>query len=241
MCLMWLSSHLVFSAVDVSQQFSRANQFYRDGKFDEAVQGYEEIVKSKPTAEVYYNLGNAYFKTKKIGFAILNYERARSLKPRDSDVLANLAYANRLIEYKIEDKRNWYFKKKSELLSFLTLLECWGIALSAYFVFILGFLVSLLMRKEPLFGRAGALGLALVIFCSFPLLLKYGEIGIGERGIVTENQIEVRYGPTKSDRIAFRLVEGLELFIKDKKDDWYRIELRDGRSGWTSASQVEMI
>ncbi|MEK7243343.1 MAG: tetratricopeptide repeat protein [Thermodesulfobacteriota bacterium] len=63
-----------------------------------------------PEAVFFYNLGNSYFKTKKIGLAILAYERARLLEPRNSDILYNLNYAKGILEYKIEDKRNWYLK-----------------------------------------------------------------------------------------------------------------------------------
>lgn len=231
----------IFSASGVVDDFREANQLYRDGKYDEAAKAYEGIAKSKGSFEVYYNLGNAYFKSKKPGLAILNYERARHLKPRDPDVRSNLAYANRLIEYKIEDKRNWYVRKIDSFLHLVTFQECWVSVLGAYFIFVVGLLISLIRRKQPMFGRSGALGLVFVIFCSFPLFLKYGEYGAGRPGIVTEAQVEVRYGPSSSDRIAFRLVEGLEVSLHDEKQDWYRIQLKDGRSGWASQSQVTPI
>ena len=123
-------NEIVFSASPVAEQFAKASQLYKNGKYDDAVKAYEEIAKEKPAAEVYYNLGNAYFKTKKIGLAILNYERARRQMPRDSDILANLAYVNQLIEYKIDDKANWYLRKKSELLSLVTFSEA-GLCLAS--------------------------------------------------------------------------------------------------------------
>ncbi|MBI3999781.1 MAG: tetratricopeptide repeat protein, partial [Candidatus Omnitrophica bacterium] len=187
------------------------------------------------------NLGNAYFKSKKLGQAILNYQRAHRLNPRDADVRANLSYVNRLLEYKIDDKRNWFWRKKTELLSYVTLHECWLLALITYFAFVSGLLIALLRRQGPVFGRMGALGLCLALFCSFPLLLKVGEWGMARRGVVTEAQAEVRYAPSSSDRIAFRLVEGLQVSINDEKQEWYRIELTDGRSGWVPQSQVTAI
>ncbi len=228
-------------AVSVSDHFQEANQLYRDGKFAEAARAYEEVVKSKPTAEVYYNLANAYFKDKKIGLAVLNYERGRKLDPRDPDIGANLAYVNRLIEYKIDDKRNWFFRKKSQLLTHITLTECWVLVLGAYFIFALRFLIALLRRRQTVLGKSGVLTVVLVIFCSFLLLLKYAEFGGGRAGVVTDAQAEVRYGPSNSDQIAFRLVEGLEVSINDEKQDWYRIQLNDGRSGWVPQSQVTPV
>jgi len=222
-------------------RFGQANQLYREGKYLEAVNVYEDLIKEKPLAEVYYNLGNAYFKAGKLGLAILNYERARSLKPRDPDILANSSYLTRSIEYKIEDKRNWYQRKISEVLAYVTFEECMFLCFAAYFLFILGLLFSLIFKKQPLFGRMGILALAFIITCSIPLFLKFAESGAGRRSIVTEPQAEVRYGPSTSDRIAFRLAEGLEITLDDEKEDWYRIRLRDGRSGWTAKSQVSPI
>lgn len=237
-CL-FLSFSLTFA--DQASRFSEANELYHDGKYLEAAKIYEELAKQKPLAEIYYNLGNAYFKAKKIGLAKLNYKRASQLKPRDRDILVNLAYLDRLIEYRIDDKRNWYVRKKSEFLKYVMLSECWALALGGYLIFVVGFFVSLLMKRRLLFGKSGALAVSFVIFCSLPLLLKFGEVGLGPPAIVIEPQTEVRYGPSTSDRIAFRLVEGLEVSLSDQRKDWYRISLNDGRSGWVPQSQVTPI
>ena len=231
----------IFASVASLDQFREANQRYRDGKYLDAANIYEGLIKEKPLAEVYYNLGNAYFKAGKLGLAVLNYERALNLKPRDPDILANYSYVTRLIEYKIEDKRNWYQRKISEFLAYVTLEECMLLCFVAYFLFILGLLLSLIFKKFPLFRKIGTFAIAFVILCSLPLLLKYTESGAGRRGVVTETQAEVRYGPSMSDQIAFRLVEGLEVILDDEKEDWYRVRLRDGRSGWTAKSQVTPI
>ncbi|OGW86253.1 MAG: hypothetical protein A3C35_06180 [Omnitrophica bacterium RIFCSPHIGHO2_02_FULL_46_11] len=230
-----------FVSAATANRFEEANQYYHDGKYAEAVRLYEEIAKADPSLSIYYNLGNAYFKFGKLGLAILNYKRALTLNPRDRDVRQNLAYANQLIEYKIEDKRSWYFRKLDQLLSFLTLIECWVVVLGGYFIFVIGFLISLLRNRRPLFGKSGAIGFILVLFCSFPLFLKYGALDGGRPAIVTEQQAEVRYGPSTNDRLAFRLVEGLEVSLQDEKRDWYRIQLADDRSGWLPKSQVTAV
>lgn len=230
---------LLFAA-EINQTFQKANQLYADGKYSEAVSSYQDLLKSKKFAEIYYNLGNAHFKDKQIGKAILNYERAERLDPRDPDIRSNLAYANRLIEYKIEDKRSWYLRKINELISYLRFEECWLLFLGSYSIFFISVLIAF-VRKCPLFGRINFVFLTLVIFALFPLLLKFGESGMNQEAIVTTKQAEVRYGPSTIDRIAFRLVEGLKAAIHDHKQDWYRIRLRDGRSGWVRESELSVI
>jgi len=236
-----ISSASAKISADFFQQFQNANRLYQEGKYLEAAEVYEKLVQEKPMAEVYYNLGNAYFKGGKLGLSVLSYLRARNLSPRDRDLLANFFYVTQLIEYKIEDKRNWHARKVSGLLRQMTFEECKLLCFSAYFLFILGLFLSLIFKKRPLFGNVGRMAILLVVLCSLPLLLKYAEFGSGKRGVVTEAQSEVRYGPSMSDRIAFRLVEGLEVVLDDEKEDWYRIRLRDGRSGWTAKSQVTAV
>lgn len=228
-------------AVDIQNQFQNANQLYRDGKYVDAAPIYEAIAKERPSSEVYYNLGNTYLKDKKIGLAILNYERALRLNPRDSDILANLVYCNHLIEYKIEDKRNWYVRTLTEFLSFFTREECWILFAGAYFIFIVGFFISLLVKRRSLFGKSGTLAFGFLLLCASPALLQQSDLGVGHQAVVTGQQAEVRYGPTTSDRLAFRLVEGLKVSIKDEKQEWYRIALNDGQTGWALQSQVTAI
>lgn len=236
-----LFSPKIFSAPAVTDRFDEANQRYHDGKYAEAVQVYEEIIKSNPQPVVYYNLGNAYFKARKPGLAILNYKRALALAPRDRDIRQNLGFASQLIEYKIEDKRSWYVRKLDKLLTRVTLMECWSVALGGYFIFTFGLFISLILNRRPIFGRSGALALVFVLFCSFPLLLKYGVLGGGRPAVVIEPQAEVRYGPSTTDSIAFRLVEGLEVSLQGEERDWCRIQLTDGRSGWLPKSQVVAV
>ncbi len=227
-------------AANPSQPFKEANQLYADGKFAEAISVYQDLVQSKPSAEIYYNLGNAYFKDKQFGNAILNYERAKRLNPRDPDIRSNLSYADRLIEYKVEDKRNWYLHEITDLVGYFKFQECWLLFFTSYSIFLIGLLISFI-RRRPLFGTLGATLLSLVILSSFPLLLKFAETGMKDEAIITVKQAEVRYGPSTIDRIAFRLVEGLKVSAHDHKQDWYRIQLRDGRSGWIKDSEMSVI
>ena len=88
-CLLLFCAQLSFAAP--ADDFKAANKLYDAGKFAEAAAAYEKL--EPKTAHVFYNLGNAWFRDGKLGLAILNYERARRLAPRDPDILANLKFA----------------------------------------------------------------------------------------------------------------------------------------------------
>jgi len=81
------------------ERFFKANEAYKAGDFKEAIQGYEGLIRSGIVdGHIYYNLGNAYFRLNRLGHAILNYEKARLLMPRDADLLFNLSQARGKIQ-----------------------------------------------------------------------------------------------------------------------------------------------
>ena len=154
---------------------------------------------------------------------------------------ANLTYANRLIEYKIEDKRNWSVKLVSCALGYISLKECWLVALVSYMIFISVSVIFLLIQRRLVFGKLGVATLSFAIVCALVTFLKQTNFGEGQPAIVTEETVEVRYGPAASDRLAFRMVEGLKVFVTDTKPGWYRLELRDRQTGWVPQSGVTLV
>lgn len=230
----------LLAAPSMLESFQEANRLYGDGKFNESIAAYQNALKSRPAAEIYYNLGNAYFKNKQLGQAIVNYERAKRLDPRDRDIRSNLLYANRLIEYKVDDKRSWLLRHITNLADYFKFQECWLLFLASLGLLLMGLLISF-QRKHALFGKASTTLLCFTILTLFPLLLKFGETGMKGEAIVTSRQAEVRYGPSTVDRIAFRLVEGLKVTVDNHKQDWFRIRLRDGRSGWLRSDDITVI
>ena len=221
--------------------FQNANQLYREEHYQDAARSYESFLKERPSAELYYNLANAYFKDRKLGLAVLNYERALRLAPRDRDSRANLTYANRLIEYEVKDKRPWYLKVLQDGLAKVTLKECLVAALSFYLVFLVVSCLSLVVGTRWRLASVWLSLLTLSVFLAAVSFLKFTNSGAGAQAVVTSHKAEVRYGPSKSDRLAFRLSEGLKVTMRDKKQDWFRISLLDGQSGWVAESEVTII
>lgn len=238
--VLFTCQQLAFSA-STTDDFVKANQFYKQGKYVEAISLYESIAKVNPCAEVYYNLGNAYYRDSKIGLAILNYERAKKFAPRNKDILDNLDYVNRSIEYEIKDKTNFLLRKIRNGLENFTSNEFLFVALLSYLFFMGGLIVELIRNKKPLFGRAGYLALTLVVLCFISFVLKKIEFGSSHRAIVVEPKVEVRYGPSINDRIAFHLVEGLKVSVKATEGEWCRIELDDEQTGWLPKSKITLI
>lgn len=227
---------------NLSAIFQEANTAYRNRDYEQAIALYESLLEKgwkQPT--VYYNLGNAYFKKERLGRAILNYERARRLQPRNSDVNANLNHTRGLLEYRTDDKRNWYVKGGERLLGAFTPEEVGIVSLFLSFIFLGSLGYSLYFRPERLWSwlRKTLFVLTLGFFSLWILKGIYGG-GIQE-AIVLKHEAAVRYGPSYKDQIAFRLGEGMKVRIKNKNEGWVRVVLPNQETGWMSFEEIGVI
>lgn len=222
--------------------FQKANTAYREGDFTRAANLYESLVQQgSKNAVVFYNLGNTYFKRGQLGQAILYYEKAKRLAPRDKDAVANLEYANGLLEYRIEDKRNWYWKMLETLLDSFTRQEIAIIGLSLGLVFWLTGAIFLFIRPNESWGWKRRTLFALVLICLSMWTLKAFNETASQEAVVLKNQASMRYGPSYKDRVAFRLAEGMKVRVKKKSGEWSRVILANGETGWMLQEEIGII
>ncbi len=222
--------------------FEKASQSYRDGNFKEAIADYEQLASNHPDEAVFfYNLGNSYFRAGKPGPSILAYERALVRDPRDHDARANLNYARGLLEYQVEDKRNWYLKAFDRLLKMVTLEEAYLAAAFFYFLFMTAWVYVIYFRRGLPWGPVRKTFLALMVFSFLFLAAKHLQIHMMGDAIVLAKEAEVRYGPSPSDQVAFRLGEGLKVQVVDRRPGWSRVILASGESGWVSDDQIGVV
>ncbi len=219
--------------------FQKANTAYREGKFDEAIKGYEALAAAHPNAAVFqYDLAGALHRKGKLGASILAYERARLIEPRNQDVLYNLNYVRGLLEYRVEDKRAWYISAAETVMGYVTLKEVMAAAFASFAVFALVWAHALFFRRDEPWGwRRKSL---FVLFAFFALLagIKNVQYRLFSDAIVTVKEAPVRYGPSTSDQTAFRIGEGLKVYVVDKRDDWSRVLLPNNESGWVKNSEI---
>ncbi len=228
-----------WTAPEISD-FHKANQSYRSAKFQEAVSLYEALSEKHPeSGALYFNLGNTYYRLGKTGKAILGYERARRWDPRDPDIRYNLNYVRGLLQYKIEDRRNWYLRTFEEVLNTFTEKEIILGALGAYMLLIGSWAWAVFFQRAAPwdFWRKACLGIALVFLAVVGA--KNVQAHWLRGAIVTVHEAQVRYGPSESDQLAFRLGEGLKLYVMARRDEWSRVLLTNGESGWVRNDQIE--
>lgn len=227
---------------DALARFDEANQLYQADKFEPAARLYEKLAQEYPeTAAFPFNLGNSYYRLGEVGKAILAYERAKMRDPRNQDIRKNLEYVRGLIEYRVADKRNWYLRAGEIFLDHFTEREIAFLWLSVYFLFGASWAFVLFFRPGAPWGwRRKFLLMALVVFLLLDVAKK-AETRVVRGAVVMAKQADVRYGPSGDDQVAFRVPEGLRVDVHSRREDWSRITLVNGESGWVPNNQIEEV
>lgn len=222
--------------------FRQGNAFYEKGQYAEAAKAYESIEASGVrNGYMYYNLGNARFKQQQVGRAILAYERARRLMPRDADIKANLAIAGLRTIDQIRTPEPWL--GRSILLS-VTVNEAMA-ATSVIFgmatALCLGFILSPAPDVRRLMVRIGmGVGPLLLIGALLTSIKIYDEASRTEAVLLTAVS-EARSGPGETYEPLFVLHEGAKVNVVETRGAWLRVQLPDGKSGWIEQKALEII
>jgi len=219
---------------DPREVFAYANSLYQAGDYKGALAEYEMLVsRGYASGNLYYNIGNTYFKLDRKSEAILYYMKALRLQPRDQDVKANLEYARSLLPERLENPpRFWLLRYWDNAADSFTLNELRAAAMAAYWVLAAVVIAIIYLRGvRPYLWRAGVVVfLLLLVVCGG--MISRARLEHREQAVILPQEVKVRYGPSDKDVIAFILHEGAAVDVAGVKDGWYLISLPDGKSGW---------
>ena len=224
--------------------FSQANAQYAEGNYADAITQYEQIILEQPAAEVYYNLGNAYFKQGELAQSILAYERALRLTPSYTDAQHNLQFAQSRIVDNIEDTNsfflsNWIkvvrnaFSQSTWIILSITLFIC---MLLGFFFF--AFSQTLWIRKTAFYTSIIALFISIVA-CLNASSLHYRDTQRAE-AIITQGIVNAKSSPDRSGNDLFTIHEGTKVEIKEVIGDWCCIHVGNN-IGWMPLAYLERI
>ncbi len=215
--------------------FFRANNSYREEKYDAAIQDYEQLVNSGfRSANVFYNLGNAYLRTGDKGKAILYYERAFRMRPRDADIRANRRFAQTLVEGNAQqNSEQWYTQAFLFLRGFLSVNEMASIASVLYFFTMVLVILGIRFKlQRKLFYYSGAILCFFLIMVLPSLISGIHESEFQHKAVIKVEQIADRHGPNDDATEYFRLYEGAVIQITRSQADWHQVKRGDGKMGW---------
>jgi tetratricopeptide (TPR) repeat protein len=227
-------------------RFINANELFTQAKFQEAAIAYEEILNSGvESGGVYYNLGNAYYKTGNLPKAILNYERALLMLPHDKDIRYNLEMANSQITDKLDTVDeffiiNWYHNFKNSTKS-----DTWAL------ISILGFILSLTSIAIFLFSRPKGIKqisffMGIILFLISLISFNFSanqkdKLTNRNSAIIFTPSVTIKSSPSASGTELFILHEGTKVRVIEKVSNWYRIQISDGNEGWAPEKSMEII
>ncbi len=224
--------------------FYQGNTHYSEEKFDQTVADYEgALTLGLESGPLYYNLGNAYFKTGSLGKAILNYLRAQRLMPADADLNSNLRYAQSLIKGgRVLAQRNWltrmFFKAaRSFSLNKITLL-------SAGFYVILSILLILMILVKALrkiFVYTALPLLIALLFCLSLFLTQFYQTVVYRAAVVIAESADFKFEPFDEATTFFTLNEGESVTAGRAKQEWIKAKRADGKQGWVRQSDIELL
>ena len=227
--------------------FQAGVEAYTQGDFDQALKDWKDVeATGLMSKELYYNLGNAYFKSGEIAPAILWYERALRLDPSDADVRYNLDFARALTQDKIEEVPEIFFVQWRHALCYLLPSNTWA-ALCLVFL-ALAVACALLFLLGSTSGRR-RLGFFVGIACLILAFLGWDfaqwqrqEALAQDRAIVMRPVSSVKSSPSDgSAKDLFILHEGTRVRILDNVGGYSQIEIADGRQGWIPSGEIEVI
>ncbi len=233
-------------ASDIDSLFVKANNEYVAQLYSNAVEDYEKIIaKGYASAELYYNLGNSYYKLNEIPSAILYYEKAKKLDPKNDDIEFNLNVANTKIVDKIEPVPELFIWQWWRGLYDLFSADTWtkiSISLFILFFILLAFyLLSrvLIIRKTAFY--AGLIVLFLTVFTFFISWQRYTVIANEKDAIVFTPTITVKSSPSENSVDLFVIHEGSKVRIIQKVGTWCEIKIANGSVGWLPITSLKNI
>ena len=233
------------SVVESDSLYKIGNQAMLQEDFKTAIGNYEQILnQGNSHPDLYYNLGNAYYRLNQIGNAVWAYEKGLQLDPRDKDLQFNLSLANARVRDRIEIPQSMLILEQYRALKKSTTLV--DIVLVAAAIFMLGAFVYFLKK----YYRWPSIWISRLVITFFTISIivhlfaldKYYEISDTKEVIIVQSEVEIFSAPfDRRETVLFRLHEGVKAEITQEQPDWIEIILIDGKKGWIQSEKVRHL
>lgn len=247
----WLSFLLVCFSISSgmraeNETLNKAEKAYDEKQYKSAINLYEQLLKEGYSSyQLYFNLGNSYYKNGELGRAIHAYEIARKLEPDDEDIKINLSLANSKTIDKIDTKENFFITAvKSNILSSLSTKTWAWLNIISFLVAAVGFFLYYMLTSVSL--KRFFFGMFVLFFITFLLSYFLGGSAVKSKSenkfaIVLVREVKVMNEPNASATTKFRLHEGTKVRVVENNGDWMLIKLENGNEGWLKSFELGVI
>ena len=244
--------HLVYIVVFITSLgfaqsgFEKGNVLYQKGDYEQAIQAYESVLDShQQSVELYFNLGNCYYKLNKVAPSIYNYEKALVLAPEDADIINNLKFAQKLTIDEVKEVPKVGFAKLVRDFTGMYHYNTWAwISIFSGLLF-LGFFIGYYFSPATLSKRIFFIGMFMwLIFLSLSIgagIFEKNHFANERPAIVFAEVVEVKSEPQKASPATFVLHEGTKVFVEETLSKWKKIELTDGTEGWIENEAIREV
>lgn len=225
---------------------TKAEKAYDNKNYKEAIACYQKLInEGNKSYELYFNLGNSYYRNKELGYAIYYYELARKMNPNDQDVQINLGIASAKTIDKIDAKENFFINAVRSNVVNVVSTDSWAwmtvilavLTCVLFFTFIHSQMI-VLKRVSFLFAIVGIISLIVVYLFGVSAVNSKKE---NKFAIVLLKEIKITNEPNANATMKFALHEGTKVRIVEANSDWVLIKLDNGNEGWVKQAEVGII
>ena len=237
---------LCFSSSTFAVTKQQADNFYNNKEYEKAIDAYNTLLKENPSAYLYYNIGNAYYRTNKLSLALVNYERALRLEPNNEDIRFNIDFVNKQTIDKVVEAPNNLFTIPYYYIMYCLNIDNWTyislFTIALCFLGMIGYKIGCNKMKQTMGLYLSLIcGLCFIFSTLFALHLK-NKINSKDDAIIVSPTINVKRIPEANSATDFTLHEATKVHIIDKDiKGWCEIEIGDGRRGWISSNNIIII
>lgn len=235
-----------FSLEEALDSFRAANERYHEKEFKKALFSYKSLLNHGfESAELYFNLGNTYYKTERYALSIWSFEKALMLNPSFESAKTNLALANKSVVDKVQELPRivwWHYWKRFKDLfgvqgwTYISVFMLWVFASGLY---------PLLTRKIHWQKRLGvylsSVGLSVALFTGGIALNKKMELSNPNAAIIVSSNVYVKSAPEETSSDLYVIHSGLKVILIDQIGDWLKIKLADGKTGWVLEQEMKRL
>lgn len=225
-----------------NETFELANLAYEKGNYEHAIIQYQQLIdEGFNNADLYYNLGNAYYKTNQVALSILHFEKALKIEPSNNEIEHNLRLTYLQTQNQFEPLPQLFFVKWWHFFLSQNSASQWGKKAVTFIWLAFLCLVVYLFLKRKWLKYLASVFLFLTVLYSFIAYQKNKFDNNNEMAIVMQHDIELKETPNQNAETIINLPEGLKLQIIDQVDEWSQVKLEDGTSAWVKSNTLARI
>ena len=228
------------------QLFDDATAFYNQGEYTKAADNYLKILgNGEHSAELYFNLGNTYYKLNKIAPSIYYYEKALLLKPNDQDIRNNLAYAQNMTLDAIEPLPQTTISRIYNSLTTYLSFDQWDyVAVGFMMLFVccyIAFYYFMFSTQKRIAFISSLIFLLLTLVSVVLAYLQFSKFESEQPAIIFSEEVGIKSEPNNRSQAIFTLHAGTKVNVLEQLNDWKKIEIADGTTGWIPSEDIKVL